>query len=302
MGSRDQVKTVFVLSGGGNLGAVQVGMLKALLESGIEPDAVVATSIGALNGAFLVGHRDVAGVEALAELWTSVRRCDVFPLSLGSLARSVLAGRPFVFESQGLRDLLAGAELGFGRLEDAPIPLWVVATDLETGQAVILDEGDTITGVLASSAIPGLFPSIENNGRTLVDGGIVANTPIVQAELLDPMEIYVLPTMPDRISGFHGNPIVMIQRAVALAIRPAERRAIAAAASRRAVWVLPVPDAAGRLSIFDFGATRRLIDDAHDLARLWLERRGAPEAAMYRNPPVRGLQALPVAAYSEAMA
>ena len=264
--------TVFALSGGGNLGAVQVGMLRALFESGIRPDAVVGTSIGALNGAFLAGHNDLDGVTELSELWGSVRRPDVFPVSVRSVVRGVLGRQQFLFDSVAMRDLLVRAHFGFARLEDAPTPLHVVATDLESGDPVVLSTGDTIRALLASSAIPGVFPSVEIDGRTLVDGGVVANTPITQAEEFDPAVVYVLPTAPDQLAHTPSNAIAMMQRAMALASHPAEHRALVEVSSRRTVHVLPVPETTTHLSIFDFGATRRLIDESYELVMAWLER------------------------------
>lgn len=143
--------------------------------------------LGALNAAFLAGHCDLAGVEALGDLWVSIRRGDVFPFSAGSLLRIVTGNQRFVVDPLGLRNLLARANLGFERLEEAPIPPRVVATDLETGEPVVLREGDIVPALLASSAIPGVFPTVHIGGRTLVDGAMVPNTPVGQAEELNPL-------------------------------------------------------------------------------------------------------------------
>ena len=271
MSSERVATTAFVLNGGGNLGAVQVGMLQALLEAGIKPDVVVGTSIGALNGAFLAGHSDLAGIHELAELWASVRRRDIFPMSVRALARGVFGHQPFLVESLGLRSLLASAHFGFERLEDSPVPLKVVATDLQTGDAVVLGSGDTIRALLASSAIPGVLPAVEIDRRMLIDGAVSANSPIAQAEELDPSIVYVLPTITDKLLVPPSNAIEMIQRAMALTAYPAERRALAEASSRRAVRIVPVPSAAGRLSIFDFRATRQLIRESYELTASWFE-------------------------------
>lgn len=278
-GPASSEQTAFVLSGGGNLGAVQVGMLLALLEAGIVPDLVVGTSIGALNGAFLAGHADVAGMARLADLWESVHRQDVFPMHAASLTRGLLGHQPYLFDSFGLRGLLARAELGFSRLEEAPISLAVVATDLHTGDAVVLKEGDAIHALLASSAIPGVFPPMQLDGRTLVDGGVAANTPIAEAEEWEPTRVYVLPTTPEEANQPPANAIVMMQRAMALATEPRTRRALAEASARRAVHVLPVPRAAAHLSIFDFKVTRRLVDESHALAASWLQEAGRASAS-----------------------
>src|SRR5258708_8663559 len=75
-------RTAFVLAGGGSLGAVEVGMLQALVERGIAPDLVVGASVGAINGAYFAGRPDCAGVESLGAIWRSLRRGDVFPIGL----------------------------------------------------------------------------------------------------------------------------------------------------------------------------------------------------------------------------
>ena len=77
--------TAFVLSGGGNLGAVQVGMLQALADRAIVPDLLVGTSVGALNAAFLAAGPSPSRIAELAAIWRGVRRSDVFPTSLRAL-------------------------------------------------------------------------------------------------------------------------------------------------------------------------------------------------------------------------
>ncbi|HEX6393891.1 MAG TPA: patatin-like phospholipase family protein [Acidimicrobiales bacterium] len=278
MRSLTESRTVFVLSGGGNLGAVQVGMLQALIESGVRPNALVGTSVGALNGAFLSGHCDLAGVEKLGDLWMSIRRGDVFPFGMGSLLRIVTGNQRSLVETTGLRNLLARANLGFERLEEAPIPLRVIATDLETGEPVVLRRGEIVPALLASSAIPGIFPTVQIGGRTLVDGAMVANTPVGQAEELNPSDIYVLCTMPARGSGPPANALGTLQRAMTLSFQQEQRRVLAEAATRRAVHVIPAPEVAGQISGIDFNSTRRLISEAYELARNCLETDGARKA------------------------
>ena len=99
--------TAFVLGGGGSRGAVQVGMLQALLKADIRPDFVVGTSIGALNGAFLVGHLDVEGMAALERLWNSIHRRDVFRISPPHLVRGTFGSQNYLFSQLGLRSLIS---------------------------------------------------------------------------------------------------------------------------------------------------------------------------------------------------
>ena len=132
--------TAFVLSGGASLGAVQVGMLRALLERGVVPDLIVGSSAGALNGAWLAGRPSVAGVEELARIWGSIRRQDVFPVHpLGGLL-GFLGQRNHLVPAAELEKLVR-RHLPYTRIEDARIPLHLVATEVTTGLEVLLSRG-----------------------------------------------------------------------------------------------------------------------------------------------------------------
>ena len=180
----------FVLSGGGSLGAVEVGMAKALAERGVRPDMIVGTSAGAINGAWLAGHPDT-DVDDLAEVWARIRRSTVFPAEpmLGFMA---FAGRrQGLVPQRGLRSLVQ-AHLTFDRLEDAPTPLHVVAVEVLTGRDVALSTGPALDAVLASAAIPGVFAPVEIDGVAYMDGGVVNNTPLSHAVALGADVVWVL--------------------------------------------------------------------------------------------------------------
>jgi len=186
--------TAFVLSGGGSLGAVQVGMLQALTERKLVPDMLVGTSAGALNAAYLAGHG--TGRQALEELaasWAGVRRRDIFPIDPLRHLLALAGSRSSLCSDQGLRRLIGG-RLNYSRLEDSVIGVHVVATNLLTGEEVLLSSGDAVSAVLASSAIPGVLPAVQRDGLSLVDGGLADNTAISQAVALGANRIYVLPT------------------------------------------------------------------------------------------------------------
>src|SRR4051812_38106872 len=186
--------TAFVLSGGGSLGAVQVGMLQALTERQVTPDLLVGTSAGALNAAFVAGRgTGHAALRALAGRWASVQRSDVFPLQPVRHLLAVTGARPSVCSADGLRRLIAG-QLTFSRLEDAAIPVHIVATSLLSGEEVLLSEGDALSAVLASAAIPGVLPPVTRRGQILVDGGLADNAAISQAVALGADRVFVLPT------------------------------------------------------------------------------------------------------------
>jgi NTE family protein len=185
--------TAFVFSGGANLGAVHVGMLKALREVGIHPDFLVGSSVGAVNAAWLSAADPNDGIEGLADIWRALRRKDVFPVRpLYGLA-GFLGRRPSLFRSTGLMKLIR-ANVPFDRLEDAPIPLHVVVTDVLNGRDVAVSTGSAANVIAASAAIPGIFPPVMIDGRLFMDGGVMNNAPISFAIGLGADTIFVLPT------------------------------------------------------------------------------------------------------------
>lgn len=189
--TRTDRKTAFVFAGGGSLGAIQAGMLRVLLSAGVQPDFVIGSSVGAINACYFAGAPDEAGVARLAQIWSSLRRSDVFPFTFAN-AVGLLAHPDYIVNSSGLRRLIAN-NLPYGRLEDAAIPVHVTATDVE-GMAVLLSKGPAVDAILASAAIPGIFPPVRIGGQTLMDGAIAANTPVRAAADLGASRLIVLPT------------------------------------------------------------------------------------------------------------
>jgi NTE family protein len=183
-----------VLSGGASLGALQVGMLQALYERGIEPDLLVGTSAGALNAAFVASRpQTVATAKELGRVWCGLQREDIFPVSMSALVGGVCGRRDHLVPDRGLRRLVR-RYIEFDDLADATIPLHLVAFDLLEGREVLLCDGPAVDAVAASASIPGVFPPVEVAGRQLIDGGVVNNTPISHAVELGAERIYVLPT------------------------------------------------------------------------------------------------------------
>jgi NTE family protein len=185
-------KTAFVLAGGGSLGSVQVGMLLALEAHGIKPDLIVGSSVGAINGAYYAGAPTAEGIERLRQIWVELRRADIFPIRLDSLF-GLVRSRGFLIHSRSLRRLL-GRHLQYDRLEAARVPIYVVATDLLSGETVALANGSVEDAVIASSAIPAAFAPVRLDERYLVDGAVANNTPIRVAAQLGATRIIVLPT------------------------------------------------------------------------------------------------------------
>jgi NTE family protein len=185
--------TAFVLAGGGSLGAVQVGMLAALVRRGIVPDLVVGASVGAINAAYYAAEPDDRGVERLKRIWLKLRRTDVFPFSPMASVLGFFGKADHLVAAAPLRSLIE-SELPYQRLEEARLPCYVVATDALEGTDVVLSSGPAATALLASAAIPAVFPPVMIEGRFLLDGGVANNTPISIAVKLGATRVIVLPT------------------------------------------------------------------------------------------------------------
>jgi NTE family protein len=148
--------TAVVLSGGANLGAVHVGMLRALIEADLRPDMIVGTSVGAINGVYMSSRWNAAGVDGLDDLWSGMSRSTIFPTRLLGGLLGFIGRRDHLVPADGLRRLVK-RHAEFTRLEDSPIPLHVVATNLLTGIDRRISSGPAIEAVLASAAIPAVF-------------------------------------------------------------------------------------------------------------------------------------------------
>ena len=193
LATRRKDTVAFVFSGGGPLGALQVGTLKALYEKGIRPDMCVGTSVGALNATWTAFDPTTDGVAHLEETWLRMRDSDLFPGGgrfKASWARMLVRGNR-IFENIGIRRLIE-TSLGRPRFEDAQIPLAVTATDLETGAEKIFNSGDIVDPLLASTAMPSIYPPVPIEGRNYIDGGVANNVPIAPAVDMGATTVYVM--------------------------------------------------------------------------------------------------------------
>jgi NTE family protein len=173
---------------------MQAGMLRALYERGIVPDLLVGTSAGALNAAFVASRpQTVETADELARVWHELRREQIFPLSVRALVVGLAGHRDHLVPDGGLRGLVA-RHIEFADLGDAAVPLHVVAFDLTENCEVLLSCGPTLDVITAAASIPGIFPPVPIGGRSLVDGGVINNTPISHAVALGAKRIFVLRT------------------------------------------------------------------------------------------------------------
>jgi NTE family protein len=273
--------TAFVLAGGGSLGAVQVGMLKALTAKGIVPDLVVGASVGAINAAYFATAPSSDGLARLERVWLGLQSSDVFPLSPVNSLLAILGRRDFLISPARLRALIE-SELPSERIEHAKIPCYVVATDVLEGTEVCLSTGPLAPALLASAAIPAVFPSVSIDGRHLIDGGVANNTPISSAVKLGASRIIVLAT---GLSCALEKPP---RGAVALALHAVNLMVMRQLVSdielfsRRAELIVLPPLCPVAVSSYDFSQTADLVHRAEAKTRLWLRQnglqsRGAPD-------------------------
>jgi NTE family protein len=187
-----EAPTAFVLAGGGSLGAVQVGMLHSLAAHGIAADMVVGSSVGALNGAYYAGNPSLEGIQQLETIWRGLHRADIFPLTWRTLL-GFMRRRDFLLASDGLCQLV-DKYLPYRELQDAKIPIHIVATDILNGKTAILSEGPAAQAILASTAIPAAFAPVKFEAKYLADGALSSNTPAKVAVALGARRIVILPT------------------------------------------------------------------------------------------------------------
>jgi NTE family protein len=167
-------------------------MMHSLAARGISADMVVGSSVGALNGAYYAGDPTLKGVLQLETIWRGLTRHDVFPVTWRTLL-GFLRRRDFLIPHDGIQKLIDD-HLPYRNLEDAKLPVHIVATDIVTGDSVVLSEGSAAQAIIASTAIPGAFAPVPYKNFYLADGAISSNTPIKIAIAKGATRLIILPT------------------------------------------------------------------------------------------------------------
>ena len=186
-------KIVFVFSGGASLGSQEIGMLKAIIEYGITADFVVGTSVGALNATYYAYNPSLNGAQKLEEIWKSITSNDIFPFSALKSVKRIVKGSNYLIDPSGLEKLLLEV-IPCKNLDNTKIPVHVVASDILTGEEVVFSSGEVVQKLLASAAIPMIYPPVEIGNHILVDGGVLNNTPISTAIRFGATKVIVFPT------------------------------------------------------------------------------------------------------------
>jgi NTE family protein len=250
-----------VLSGGGNQGVSQVGMLRALLERDIVPDVVVGTSAGALNGAAIATTPTLEKVDELERVWCGLTGDAVFPGSTLQRVWNVLRRDDHLIPNNGLAEVIARAAPA-RTFAETQVPLRVVTADLVTGDEVVYVNGDLHPVLLASAALPGIFPPVELHGRTLVDGAVVNLVPISHALAGPVNRIFVL-DVSDPLGSERPirSPLDVVIRAFAISRDLRFELELQWVPKDIEVVVLPPP--VDDRDFFDFSGGERLIEDAY---------------------------------------
>ncbi len=265
-------RTAWVLGGGGNLGSVQVGMLRALADRGEVPDLVVGCSVGSLNGLAMAADPSPAGVEHLRRIWLDVRGDDLFPATKMSGPWMLLKKSPSLYPDDGIRDLIARCA-PHQRIEDYPIPFECVATNLHTGRAHWFDRGPVDEAVRASAALPAALPPVEIDGVHYIDGAVVDNVPISRALLRGVERIIVLHVGNfERPRPLPKRPIDVLLQSFSIARNFRFDEDLARTPDDVEVIVVPGIDP-GSMKRNDFGRTAELIERAHASTAAFLDLR-----------------------------
>lgn len=268
----------FVLSGGANLGSIHVGMLQALLEAGIKPDVLVGTSIGAVNAAHLAAEPTLAQVDRLRQCWCEVRARDVFPLNPLACARALLR-QGGLFPSRSWRKFLT-RRIPYELIEDAAVPLRITATDLEEGRSVVLDSGSVVDAVMASTALPGIFPPHRIGDCWYLDGAVSDQLPIkvaidAGADIIYVMAVSVPGSPPDRRS-----PGGILRHSVTILLFPRIRLdALALPEEHSKLRIVQVPSVQTQVSLWDMSRHGALIDAAYEATAEFLAQEQSQEPA-----------------------
>ncbi|GAW47914.1 MULTISPECIES: patatin-like phospholipase family protein [unclassified Nocardioides] len=277
--------TAFVLGGGGVLGAVEVGMLRALLERGIAPDLVLGTSIGALNGAMVARDPSLGVIEKLTELWKGAGSSghEVYGDSpLRTVRRAVSTGT-HLWSSKPLHQALLD-EFGDLTFEELPVRFQVCAASIERSAEHWFTSGPLVEAVVASAAVPGLLPPAKVGDEHYLDGGIVNSIPLGRAVQLGASRVFVLQVgRIDRPLTVPKRPWEVARVSFEIARRHRFIRELEELPAGVEAHVLPARGTSGRddslLGTRDFSGVQQRIDETYAASVAYLDDHLGPVSA-----------------------
>ena len=275
----DAPRTAFVLGGGGNLGAIQVGMLQAVLERGIQPDLVVGCSVGALNAAAVAAEPTLRGVDTLRDIWLNIKDDVICPAGRLSTIRLLTHRGHSLQPNDGLRRLIE-THVAYRAFEDFPTQFQVVATSLSTGHERWFSSGPVVEPILASAALPAVFPPVDIDGELLIDGGVVDNVPVSRALKLGATKVVVFHVGNfERPRPVPKRPIDVLVQSFSIARNHRFVREVHQPPDGVEMLVLPGVDP-GKLRYDDFRHSRRLMAAGYAHTSAWLDTLDEAEHAL----------------------
>lgn len=256
------LKTALVFTGGGSRGAVEVGALKAIANR-IRPDAVIGTSVGAINAAFYA-----AGVTPMEmeRLWLGLTNRFVFPINWDFIWRPWKARS--ISHPGNLKRFLSD-NLPVKTFEECQIPLYINATALRTGRSVFFSSGNIVEAVLASIAIPPYYPPYVIGGAEYVDGGVSNVIAIDEAKALKCNQVIAVSTYDEQESGQLRNVFKLSSHVLHMVIRCKlhDELDLETKGFAHKHLTLIKPEVPANMQITDFSHTRHLIalgeEEAH---------------------------------------
>jgi NTE family protein len=268
---RRRRRLAVVLSGGAARGAFQVGAIDCFARMGIVPDVLVGTSVGAINAAFWAMHPEPDVGEQLLRLWLRSNHSTLLPDGPLPMFGRLLQRHGHLTTQVGLVKALRSTFPDHVTIADAPVELAITATDPLRGDRVVIREGGILQAVLASTAVPGVWPAVIVAGRPLVDGGVVANCDLESAVDAGATDIVAVDLMNISERAEKPDMRTIVEQTVEISLRRQTELAISAFA--RAARTAVLRRGAGFAPRFDdLSQTQRLFREGQLAARSFVAR------------------------------
>ncbi len=289
-----EIGPVLVLSGGARMGAVQVGILRALSATGFRPAAVIGTSAGAFNAACVAFHPEDERHELLRSIWEELRFQRIFNRSPLRMFYNAVVRRDHFYSNAELRNLLQ-EHVRPDEIRAAATPLYIVATNLSSGEKTVFHSGSVRQSVLASAAIPGFFAPVSIDGQLYVDGAVTANLDFDTAIALGARHIVAVDVSASVVPGHARTIGAVIGRSIEIVLRERTFSTLERLEPRARVTLLrPGPLTMGRLA--GIASMKDLLNEAdrigEELVARAFDAQGRMTPGLFSTEPLAPMPAL----------
>jgi NTE family protein len=245
-------------------------MLQALIERDIKPDIVVGTSIGAVNAAALAADPSLENVERLREMWCGAKAREIFPFNPLANARALFR-EGGLFSNHRWRQFIDSRKR-YEMIEEAAVPLRITATDYDEGRSVVFDSGPVTEAILASTALPGIFPPYEIGGRYYIDGSISEQLPLKVALEAGAHTIYVMAVSVPSPPQDRRSPLTILRHSLTILLFPRIRLdALDLPGDHDKVRIIQVPSVSTQVSLWDMSRHDQLISAGYETTAAFLD-------------------------------